>query len=95
MTTKTIAEYSADPSNPWNTWLVDNTRQEHRATHLKVQNLQSTAETNRWTGGFLLARINESIIEAGIDRDAFCDEWLAYEEFKIALANYRLKEVAA
>jgi len=90
-TAKTIAEYSADPSNPLHAWIVDNAP-EFREFILLTQKLQRLQADNRGPGVF--AGVEAYFAETGVDRNAACDAWVAYEDFKGKLIEYREQEYA-
>jgi hypothetical protein len=86
-TAKTIAEYSADPSNPWHAWIVDNA-QEYRAFILLAQKLVRLQLDNRGPGVF--NGVEQYFAEnPQVNRDEAIDAWVAYEEFKSELIEYR------
>lgn len=92
---KTIAEYSADPSNPWHAWCVDHlTAAEHSFVRLAVK-LNRLIPEHRMSLALMEGYLDAERAKTGLDRDAAYDAWTAYELFKADLTDYRLSKLAA
>ena len=85
--TKTIAEYSANKSNPWHAWIMDN-----YAQHYSFINYASAVTAlNAESRGIPFAEaIPIYIKENGLDFDNALDSFIAYEVFRRELTEYRL-----
>lgn len=94
-TTKTIAEYSADPVNPWAAWLQDNLAGDYRAFASYASELQRLVLARRMMTEQFAQRANDFIAEHDLDKTAAFDAWVAYEVFKADLIDYRLAKVPA
>lgn len=90
-TRKTIAQYSADPSNPWHAWVMDNAP-EYRSFILLTQKLQRLAAESRGPG--VIAGVEKFINENNLNRAQAIDAWIAYEDFKCKLTEYREAKAA-
>jgi len=84
--TKTIAEYSANKSNPWHAWIQDNYPQYSDFIKFAGNIVRLNAESR----GTLFAVAIPSFIEQNnLDYDNALDAFIAYEVFKRELDKER------
>jgi hypothetical protein len=93
--TKSIAEYSADPSNPWAAWCLDNLSVGQHRFVQKYVYLTRLYMENRMTLALMEDRLNLIIVEFDLDRDAAYDAVESYENFRADLNAYRSAKVGA
>ena len=85
--TKTIAEYSANKSNPWHAWVMDN----HAQYYSFINYASAVMELNAERRGIPFDKaIPIYIKENGLDFDNALDAFIAYEGFRRDLTGYRL-----
>ena len=91
----TIAEYSANSVNPWHFWLEENVDVAYRPFVVKTVQYQRFMDHKGWTLAFVETKLRAFAKANNLDFDKACDFWVAYEEFKTELTEYRLEKVGA
>ena len=84
--TNTIAEYSANTSNPWHAWIQENCPEFSEFILYATAVLRLNAESRGIPFG---QAIPIYIKENGLDFDSALDSFIAYEGFNRELTEYR------
>lgn len=93
--THLIEVYDANKINPWHFWLEDNVPVEYRRFVMKAVTFSKYMDTKGWTLGYVEKALKEVAVSESIDFMTAVDYWIAYEEFKAELAEYRLAKAGA
>jgi hypothetical protein len=93
VTTRSISDYS-NTTNPWHNWIQDNAP-EFRDFISKTQQLHRLVANGQWDNLAMAKRLEQYIVDNGLDRNAALDAWIAYEVFKADLSSYRLAKAGA
>ena len=88
-TRTTIAQYSADPHNPWHLWMTENCSYGQHMFILKAVKLSRLRDEGRASLAMMHDNLEMMVRHHDLDRDAAYDKWSEYETFKVRLTEYR------
>jgi hypothetical protein len=89
-----IIAYYDKQNNPWHEWIMDSVAEELHEWIRKTQSTNRLVEKGQWDTYYQYLTLEEFITDNGLDREAAYEAWIAYENFKADLTEYRMARYA-